>query len=108
GFLQGYDSEIRQGSLLADCAKAAGVQHFVYSSVGGANRGTGIPHFESKWQIEQHIREIDLPATVLSPVFFMENWLGFKDAILARQLPMPLKPDTALHQIAVDDIGGFA
>ena len=41
--------------LLADAAKAAGVQHFVYTSVVSADRNTGLPHFESKWQIEQHI-----------------------------------------------------
>src|SRR4051812_4292432 len=45
----GYEGEVRQGETLADAAKAAGVQHVVYSSVGSAHRETGIPHFDSKW-----------------------------------------------------------
>ena len=31
------------------------------------------PVHESKWQIEQHVRALGLPATILRPVFFMEN-----------------------------------
>lgn len=56
--------EIRLGRNLADAAKAAGVRHFVYTSVGGADRQSGVPHFETKWAIEQHIGEIGLPATL--------------------------------------------
>jgi len=32
----GVEGEVRQGVLLADAAKAAGVDHYVYSSVGSA------------------------------------------------------------------------
>src|SRR5215216_6735704 len=47
----GVQGEVRQGVLLADAAKAAGVDHhYVYSSGGSAHRETGIPHFESKWE----------------------------------------------------------
>lgn len=105
----GPDSEVRQGKAFADAAGDAGVEHFVYSSVGAADQDTGIPHFDSKWQIEEHIRALGLPTTILRPVFFMENWSGFaEDAIRGGQLPQPLSPDTALQQIAVDDIGAFA
>jgi pyridoxine 4-dehydrogenase len=44
----GFEGEIRKGKNLADAAKAAGVQHFVDSSVGGADRNSGIPHIESR------------------------------------------------------------
>jgi uncharacterized protein YbjT (DUF2867 family) len=47
----GYDGEVQQGKTVADAARAASVDHFVYSSVGSAHRKTGIPHFESKWEI---------------------------------------------------------
>jgi uncharacterized protein YbjT (DUF2867 family) len=103
----GFDGEVRQGKALADAAAAAGVQHFVYSSVGGADRNTGIPHFESKWLIEQHVRSLGLPATVLRPVYFMENfrmpWNAPKDGVLAAGF----KPGTPLQLIAADDIGAF-
>ena len=69
----GYDREVQQGKTVADAAKAAGVEHFVYSSVGSAHRQTDIPHFESKWEVEEHVRQIGLPYTILRPVFFMQN-----------------------------------
>src|SRR5919199_5871491 len=61
----GYDREVQQGKTVAEAAKAAGVEHFVYSSVGSAHRQTGIPHFDSKWEVEEHIRQIGLPYTIL-------------------------------------------
>jgi len=105
---EGPVGETRQGNRLADAAKAAGIQHFVYTSVGGADRKSGLPHFESKWQIEEHIRSLGLPATILRPVFFMENlrspWIGPRDGVLA----VGLRPTTSLQMIAADDIGAFA
>jgi uncharacterized protein YbjT (DUF2867 family) len=104
---EGPAGETRQGQLLADVAKAAGVQHFVYSSVGGAERHTGVPHFESKWQIEEHIRALGLPATIFRPVYFMENlrapWSAPRDGVLA----VGLRPTTRLQMLGVDDIGAF-
>src|SRR5215204_2695272 len=70
----GYDREVQQGKTVADATKEAGVQHCVYSSVGSAHRQTGILHFDSKWEVEEHVRKLDLPYTVLRPVFFMQNW----------------------------------
>ena len=69
----GYDREVQQGKIVADAAKAAGVEHLLYSSVGSAHRQTGIPHFESKREVEEHVRQIGLPYTILRPVFFMQN-----------------------------------
>lgn len=106
--LTGVEGEVRQGIALADAAKAAGVHHFVYSSVGSADRHTGIPHFESKYRIEAHIRAIDLPSTILRPVFFMENFSYARDAIMRGTLAQPLDPAKPLQMLAVDDIGAFA
>ena len=105
----GYDREIQQGKGLADAARAAGVRHLVYSSVVSADKRTGLPHFESKWQIEQHLHQTGLTWTVLRPAFFMQNWYGFmREPILQGTLPLPLDPQTRLQQISVDDIGAFA
>ena len=106
----GYDGELQQGKLLADAAKAAGVEHFVYSSVSSADKKTGLPHFDSKWLIEEHIRSLGIKATILRPVFFMENLLmpDFKDNILKGTLGISLKTDVSLQMIGVDDIGAFA
>jgi uncharacterized protein YbjT (DUF2867 family) len=104
----GYDGEVQQGKTVADTAKAAGVEHLVYSSVGSAHRQTGIPHFESKWEIEEHVREIGLPYTILRPVFFMQNWEMMRGMVLGGTLAQPLDPDKPFQQVAVEDIGNFA
>lgn len=109
-WMYGYGPEVRQGMNVADAAQAAGVQHLVYSSVGGADRQTGLEHFQSKWRIEQYIRELGLPATIVRPVFFMENLLGWvrHDPENNRwTLRMPMPPDRPLQMVAVTDIGGF-
>ncbi len=104
----GYDREVRQGKTVADAAKAAGAEHYVYSSVGSAHRQTGIPHFDSKWEVEEHVRGLGLPYTVLRPVFFMQNWEMMREPILGGTLPQPLDPDKPFQQVAVEDVGTFA
>ena len=104
----GVEGEVRQGVLLADAAREAGVEHFVYSSVGSAHRETGIPHFESKWQVEEHVRASGVPYTVLRPVFFMQNWEFMREPILGGTLPQPLDPEKPFQTIDADDIGVFA
>ncbi len=105
----GAEGEVRQGRQIADLARQADVLHFVYSSVGGAERHSGLAHFESKWQIEEYIRSLGLPATILRPVNFMDNIDWSRPAILAGSFPgAALRPDRTLQLIAVDDIGAFA
>jgi uncharacterized protein YbjT (DUF2867 family) len=41
----GVEVEERQGKAVADVAKEAGISHFVYSFVGGAERESGVPYF---------------------------------------------------------------
>src|SRR5512141_1016185 len=78
----GFEGEIRQGKNVADAAKAAGIQHLVYSSVGAAHRGMGQKHFESKWIIEQYLHSLELPYTILRPAAFFENFNWERAAIL--------------------------
>src|SRR5262245_45474930 len=66
----GAKREVQQGKNMADAAKKFGVEHFVYSSVGGAERNSGIDHWESKWEVEKHIRKLGLPATIIRPAAF--------------------------------------
>ncbi|MFI6296546.1 NmrA/HSCARG family protein [Nonomuraea sp. NPDC050790] len=100
-------AEVRQGKSVADIAHDSGVAHLVYSSVGGAERETGIDHFESKAEIERHILTLGLPATILRPVFFMNNLLHYADVAGERLLALPVKPDKPMQLIASDDIGIF-
>jgi len=106
-FEAGMDQEVRQGIMMADAAKQAGIAHYVYTSVGSAHRNTGIPHFETKWKVEQHIRQIGLPATVLRPVWFMENFTTFSKPSAEGILMMPMRADKKLAMVALRDIGEF-
>jgi uncharacterized protein YbjT (DUF2867 family) len=106
----GAKREVQQGKNLADAAKKAGVAHFVYSSVGGAERNSGIDHWESKWEIEKHIRKLGLPATLLRPAAFMENYYidQVEVGILKGKLMDPIRGDKPYQTIATDDIGAYA
>lgn len=103
----GVEAEVRQGVALIDAAHASEIEHFIYSSVGSADQNTGVPHFDSKWKIEEHLRGTGMAYTIVRPVYFMENWLRMKDQIAQGELKLPLTPLTILQQVAVDDIGAF-
>jgi uncharacterized protein YbjT (DUF2867 family) len=106
----GAKGEVDQGKNLAEAAKKAGVEHFVYSSVGGAERNSRIDHWESKWEIEKHIRKLGLPATILRPAAFMENYYidQVEIGILKGKLMDPIRADKPYQTIASEDIGAFA
>ncbi|MGY1640891.1 NmrA/HSCARG family protein [Geodermatophilus sp. SYSU D00703] len=103
---RGVDGEVADGTAQADAAADAGVEHLVFTSVGGAERDTGIPHFESKRRVEEHVESLGLPATFVRPVFFMENlrWMASADdgEVVVR---MALPAGVPLQMIAVADIG---
>jgi uncharacterized protein YbjT (DUF2867 family) len=103
----GPQSETRQGISAADAAKAAGV-HLVFNSAGSANRHTGIPHFDSKYEVEKHIAKIGVRATVLAPVYFMENLYFGKEQLPKGIYATPLPPARQLAQVAIADIGAVA
>jgi len=103
----GVEREEAQGKRLATLARDAGVQHYVYTSVGSAHKRTGIPHFDNKWRIEETVRSLRFPShVILRPVFFMENLLA-PFSLQGSTLAWALGPGTKLQMIAVDDIGWF-
>jgi uncharacterized protein YbjT (DUF2867 family) len=103
----GTQAERRQGIVAADAAKAAGV-HLVFTSVGSANRQTGIPHFDSKYEVEKHIAKIGVRATILAPVAFIENIYFVKEQLAKGIYASALPPTRVLAQVAVVDIGAVA
>lgn len=107
----GYDGELNQGKAVADAAKKAHVTHFLQSSVGGAERNTKIPHFDVKYEIEKYLKSLNLPITIIRPVFFMENfnsWFKPIEADGKLTLTIAMKADTKLQMIAVEDIGAIS
>ncbi|HEX3867122.1 MAG TPA: NmrA/HSCARG family protein [Gemmatimonadaceae bacterium] len=103
----GVEREEVQGKRLATLAREAGVEHYVYTSVGSAHRHTGVPHFDNKWRIEETVRGLGFPShVILRPVFFMENLVA-PYSLNGNALTAALAPTTKLQMIAVDDIGWF-
>jgi uncharacterized protein YbjT (DUF2867 family) len=107
-FEKGMASEVKQGQNVADAAKAANA-YLVYTSVGSADKKTGIPHFDSKYEVEQHIRKIGVKASIIAPVYFMENATAFsRDQLREAVYATPISATTKLAQIAVADIAACA
>ncbi len=105
----GYDAQVRQGENLAEVAAEEGVDQFVFSGVGSHAENTGVPHFDSAGEIDERIRELDLPYTILGPVFFFENLEAFAEDIFEDgQIALPLAEGVPLQMVAVDDIGHAA
>ncbi len=106
-------NELAQGTNVVDAAKAADVRHLVYSSVGGAESQDGF-YLEhgwgpiEKWQIEQHIRSLGVPATILRPAGFMEDFTSPARFFQNGSLNVPWHDDLVMQLIAIDDIGTFA
>jgi uncharacterized protein YbjT (DUF2867 family) len=103
----GVEREEEQGKRMATLAREAGVQHFVYTSVGSAHRHTGIPHFENKARIEETVRSLRFPShVIIRPVFFMEN-LTSPFFLNGDKIYAALDPATVLQMITVEDIGRY-
>ncbi|MFD5327713.1 NmrA/HSCARG family protein [Streptomyces sp. NPDC127092] len=103
-------TEIRQGKELVDAAAAARLGHVVFTSAAHADRGTGVPHYDSKWAVEQHLYASGLPWTVLGPVAFMGNYAdGWTlESLREGSFAWPMPSATPLTLIAATDIGAFA
>src|SRR4029077_8849614 len=103
----GVEREEEQGKRLATLAREAGVEHYVYTSVGSANRRTGVPHFDNKWRIEETVRGLRFPShVILRPGFFMENLMA-PFSLQGNTLSWALGAGTKLQMMAVDYIGWF-
>ncbi len=106
------DDEARQGKNVADAASAAGIQHFVHTSVQSAEDLARVGGDATKWELEQYIQALGLPATILRPCFFMETLIAPRSDVpsgtSSGTFAIAIEPDVAMGLIAADDIGAFA
>jgi uncharacterized protein YbjT (DUF2867 family) len=110
-FIGGPELEVKQGKTVADVAKASGVQHFVYGSAGTGQKGTGIPSWETKLQIEEHLKAQVLPLTILRPMAFMELMTEpkfFPAVAIWHVMPRQMGSSRPLPWICTDDLGAIA
>lgn len=80
-----YGNEVQIGKALADAAKKAGIQHYIYSSMPDHAlhnpEWPSCPLWSSKFKVEKYIREIGLPATFIYTGIYNNNFTS---------LPYPL------------------
>jgi uncharacterized protein YbjT (DUF2867 family) len=96
--------ELTQALIAVGLAKAAGVRHIVYHSVYEAQRFKDVPHFASKWCLEQSLLDSGVPHTVIRPNYFHQNDAALKGVISGKGVyPMPLGP-TGVSSVDVRDI----
>jgi uncharacterized protein YbjT (DUF2867 family) len=106
--LDGPKREVAHGRVIAAAAADAGLPFLVYSSVGGVERASGVPHFESKHRIEEVLLQA-VPVAFVRPTFFMETLRRMIRRDGARvTIAMPLAGDVAIQMISVRDIGRAA
>ena len=106
--LSGLEGEIRQGKNVAAVAKQVGVQHLVYGSAGIGVKGTGIPSWESKMVIEDYMKSLGLPLTVLRPMAFMELMTDkkfFPAVSTWHIMPKLMGSSRDVGWLCVDDLG---
>ena len=105
----GTEVEMRQSLAVINAVASVGTNHLVYTSVGSADKNTGIPHFDNKFEVEKHIKSLRLPYTIIAPVYFMDN-LFFPDNLKALRngsYALALPEGRKLQQIALTDVGFF-
>ncbi|QSQ20347.1 NmrA/HSCARG family protein [Pyxidicoccus parkwayensis] len=106
---EGIAEEAMKGMALVDAAREARVAHFVLTSACNADRDTGIPSFESKRRVEEHLVRSGLPFTIVAPAYFLENLLtpfsltGLRGGTFSRWMPV----ERRVQYMAVEDIGRF-
>ena len=120
------EREVTQARNMAKAAKAAGVQHVIWSTLEDTRKWVPleddrmptlqgkykVPHFDGKGEADQFFRDLGVPTTFLLTAFYWENLIYFgagpqrgPDGTLAITFPMDEK---RLPSIGVGDIGKAA
>ncbi|MEO9329090.1 NmrA/HSCARG family protein [Gordonia aurantiaca] len=103
----GASAEIAQGKALIEAATAASVPYLVFSSAASADQATGVPHFDSKFEVEKLLAATDLRYTIVAPSYFYDNLLADSDALAAGVMPIAMPTDKPLQQLSRRDLGRF-
>ncbi|GLY54701.1 hypothetical protein Lesp01_83560 [Lentzea sp. NBRC 102530] len=89
--------EVARGEAAVDAARH--VPHVVFTSATNADRGTGIPHFDTKAEVERHLTARHPHWTILGPAAFMAA---------EGPVTLPIPPELKLHVVAPEDIAAMA
>ncbi len=95
---------------LVDQAKAAGVEHFTFVSVLGADRGyEDSPVFKAKWEVERYLQASGLNYTILRPSGFASNLLSPAERFRQTGLYLLIgDPKNRTSIVSTDDLAQIA
>lgn len=97
------------GTLIAlDLADQIGLRNVVYLSVIHADSYPTPPHFAAKAAAERVIVDLDLPATILRPGYYMQNDAWEKDRIVGEGAYDPPVGRKAVLAVDTRDLGEVA
>lgn len=100
------EQEVRYGITIADLAVECGVKHLVYSSGSATGETpTGVAHYDTKAEIERHIRRLPLAATIVRPATFMELLVMPGFGLDEGRFQFFMLPEGRMQVLAVEDIG---
>lgn len=105
--LSDLEIAVSQGKLVADVAKEAKVQHLIYGSAG-IGKPTGIGSWDSKLEVEAHMKTLGIPLTILRPMAFMELMTDkdyYPPVSTWHLMPKLMGEARPVGWIAVDDLG---
>jgi uncharacterized protein YbjT (DUF2867 family) len=89
---------------IVGAAHQAGVRHFVYLSVYGADRAPHVPYFRSKLEIEKALMDSGMPFTVIMPNNLFQYDLTYRSAIVEKKhYPQPIG-DIGLNRVDARDV----
>jgi len=72
------ETEVEQGRAIADVAAELGVEHLIWSTLPNVTKLSNgalpnVEHFDGKADVEEYIRELNVPMTSFVPGFYMSN-----------------------------------
>lgn len=102
--------DYRANIELIDQAKAIGVQHFVFNSVLGADRGyEDAPVFKAKWAVEKYLQASGLNYTILRPAGLASNLLPLAERFRQTGIYLLIgDPKNRTSIISTDDLAQMA
>ena len=113
-----WGDEVQIGKNLADAAKKAGVKHYIYSSMPDhsvwSKDWTGLPMWKTKYEVEQYVRKIGIPATFIYTAIYHNNFTSLRYPLFQLELQddgsfeweAPFPPDVKLPWLdAEHDVG---
>ncbi len=98
------EQEVRYGITIADLAVECGVQRRCTARQRDGETPTGVAHYDTKAEIERHIRRLPLAATIVRPATLWSCWC----LVLAPdegRFQFFMLPEGRMQVLAVEDIG---